>query len=347
MKNILFVLFLLLVFQASGQKKEYQVACIGFYNFENLFDTLDTENVRDAEFTPEGSNRYNTKVYYEKLHNLSTVVSKIGTDVTPDGLAVLGICEIENRTVLEDFVNQPAIKERNYQIIHYDSKDHRGIDVALIYNPKYFEPKVSCSYPLWTRTSSKGDTSYSRSVLLASGIFDGDTMTFLVNHWPSRSGGEKATAHLRVRAAALNKRLIDTVEQSYPGQKVIVMGDLNDDPINKSITQVLKAKKSPKNLKKDEMYNPMCAFYKKGIGTTAYRDAWSLFDQMIFSYAFVNKKYGGYQFYKAGIYNERYMFQKEGQYAGYPFRTYGGSVYQGGYSDHFPVYAILLKEKSD
>ncbi len=344
MKRSLLIILLFIPLLALSQKKEYKVAVVGFYNFENLFDTIDTENVRDTEFTPQGSNRYNSGVYQDKLSNLSRVVSEIGTDVTPDGVAVLGICEIENRQVLEDFVRQPAIRDRNYQIVHYDSKDRRGIDVALIYNPKYFEPKTSFAYPLFTRVSPDGDTSYSRSILVVSGVFDGDTMTFMVNHWPSRSGGEKATAHLRNRAAELNKMFVDTIEQEYPGQKIIIMGDLNDDPINESVKKYLNARNSPKRLNKDEMFNPMYDFYKKGIGTTAYRDAWSLFDQLIFSYSFVNKRYGGWQFYKAGIYNESYMLQKEGQYAGYPLRTYGGGVYMGGFSDHFPVYAILLKE---
>lgn len=323
----------------DAQDATHKVTCIGFYNFENLFDTEDSPGTRDTEFTPEGSYRYTEEIYREKLGNLAHVVSQLGTELTPDGVAILGVCEIENRAVLEDFVREEAIAGRDYQIVHCDSRDHRGIDVALLFQEKYFEVTGTRNIPLPTRIE-KGETTFSRDILLVVGNLDGDPLAVLVNHWPSRRGGEKATAPLRNAAAAINKRIVDSL--SDQGVKCIVLGDLNDDPVNESVRKILNAKPRD-NIGAGEMYNPMYDFYKRGIGTTAYRDAWSLFDQVIVSHLLVGK-HDGYRFYKARIFNEPFLTQKLGQFKGYPFRTYGGGTYLGGYSDHFPVYIFLVKE---
>lgn len=334
-------LFLCFAVALSAQN-QYKVGAIGFYNFENLFDTLDAEGVRDTEFTPAGEKLWNTERYQAKLDRLAKVVAELGTDVTPDGIAVLGVAEIENRSVLEDFVQHPLIKDRNYQIVHEDSPDERGIDVALLYNPKYFE--LDTFQNLFVELFRDGEPDYTRDVLLVSGTFDSEPMHFMVNHWPSRSGGEAASQPGRNKAAMVNKMAADTIFEAQPGAKVIIMGDLNDDPISPSVKEVLAAKRKKKRVEPGGFYNPMYELYKKGIGTLAYRDAWSLFDQFILSHSLINSSpEEGYQFYQVRIHNPKYLLQKKGRFKGYPFRTFGGSEYLGGYSDHFPVYIFLVK----
>jgi hypothetical protein len=343
MNRTAFLSCLLICFTLTlSAQKEYKIGAIGFYNFENLFDTLDTEGVRDTEFTPTGEKLWDTKRYLTKLDRLAQVVAELGTDVTPDGVAILGVSEIENRSVLEDFVKHPLIKDRNYQIAHKDSPDERGIDVALLYNPKYFT--MDTFQNLKVELFRDGEPDYTRDVLVVSGKFDGEPMHFMVNHWPSRGGGEAASQPGRNKAAMVNKLAADSIMQAQPGAKIIIMGDLNDDPISPSVKEVLNAQRKKNKVKAGGFYNPMYDLYRKGIGTLAYRDAWSLFDQMILSHGLVNGNMEeGYQFYQVNIHNPKYLLQKKGRFKGYPFRTFGGSEYLGGYSDHFPVYVFLVK----
>lgn len=336
------VIAFLLTNMVFGQK-EYTVACIAFYNLENLFDTIDSPDTDDLEFTPGGSNLYTSKVYYDKLSKLSKVISEIGTEYTPDGAAVLGVSEIENLQVLEDLVKQPAIAHRGYRILHQNSKDGRGIDVALLYQPKYFTPDTVAFHPLITNPG-EDDLRYSRDILIAVGDFAGEPMAITVNHWPSRRGGEQVTAHMRNTAAMVNRQKLDSIRIFHGINKSIVMGDLNDDPVNDSVRKYLKACGRTENLNEDEMFNPLEEFYRKGLGTTAYQDAWSLFDQIILSSGIVRGE-KGFRYYKAGVHNPSYLTQKSGSYRGYPLRTYANGVYAGGYSDHFPVYVILVSEK--
>ena len=329
---------------AQNAEKQYKVACIGFWNFENLFDTKDNPDVRDSEFTPNGRKNYTKEIYNEKQGHLADVISQLGTDMTPDGPAILGVCEIENKGVLEDFVSQKKMAKQNYSIVHYDSPDKRGIDVALLYQPKYFEVTASKNIPLMIY-EDKGDRIYTRDILFVSGNFDGEPLHVLVNHWPSRSGGEARSAPRRNAAAALCRSVIDSLQTADPNVKVIVMGDMNDDPSNKSMCKILRAKGKQKKVQQGDLFNPMYDFFKKGIGTTAWRDAWSLFDQIAFSEKLLDKNQKGYFFHKAAVHNKKFMVQKTGQFKGYPLRTFVGDTYKGGYSDHFPVYIYLLKEK--
>lgn len=342
-----YLIFLTLFFfgntLAFAQQKQYKVGCIGFYNFENLFDTLDTPDVRDTEFTPDGSRLWNTRIYQKKLDQLTRVVSELGTELTPDGVALLGVAEIENRSVLEDFVAHPTIKNRNYQIVHYDSPDHRGIDVALLYQPKYFKLTDSKAIPLLIYEDD-GDRRFTRDILYVSGVFDGEPLHVLVNHWPSRSGGESASQPYRNAGAMVCKNVTDSLLQINPKAKIIIMGDLNDDPTSPSVKKILNAQRKKEKVKKGGMFNPMYDLYKKGIGTLAWRDSWNLFDQIILSQGLVNSKKEGYQYFRTTVYNKKYLVQKTGQFQGYPFRTFGGNTYLGGFSDHFPVYVFLVKE---
>ena len=343
-KNLFWVLiFLTHSFILNAQdNKNYKVACIAFYNIENLFDTIDTKDVKDTEYTPVGSKKWNSEKYYNKLEKLSEVISLIGTDVTPDGPAILGVSEIENSIVLEDLVKTEKLKSHNYKIIHYDSPDKRGVDVALLYQPEYFKVTRSKSYTL----KMEGDTNFfTRDQLLVSGIFDGEPMHFIVNHWPSRRGGEKKSRPKRNAAAVLCRSIVDSILQTDKNAKIIVMGDLNDDPTNPSVKEHLRTKGKVEELANDELYNPMYKLYKNGAGSLAYRDSWNMFDQIILSRAFIDENKSSYKFYKAKIFNKSFLLQKEGPYKGYPLRTHAGGVYLNGYSDHFPVYVYLVKEE--
>lgn len=326
--------------------KSYKVASVGFYNFENLFDTIvdpDTNKILQEDFTPIGHKNWNTPKYYEKLDNMARVVSEIGVEANPDGLAVMGICEIENRAVIEDFVKQEKIKDRNYQIVHYDSPDRRGIDVGLVYNPKYFKVTSSKSYTLKIEGN---DNFFTRDQLLVSGELDGEMMHFIVCHWPSRRGGEKKSRPKRMAAAALAKQITDSLVQADPAAKVVIMGDLNDYPHSPSIQKVLLAEGKLKDVEEGGLYNPMEKMDEAGIGTHFWRDNPGVFDQLIVTSGFLPKdnKFPSYLFYTAKIFSKNYMKQKTGSWQGYPLRTYVGSTYQGGYSDHFPVYMLLVKE---
>ncbi len=330
------------VAQAQDAPKSY-VSAIGFYNLENLFDTIDTENVSDTDFTPNGEMRYNSKVYADKMNNLSHVISLMGKDA-PDGIAVLGVAEIENRSVLEDLVKQPKIADKNYQILWFDSPDKRGIDCAFLYNPKYF--KLKSAKPLRVGgLNAEGDTLFTRDITLMSGLFDGEEMHFMVGHWPSRRGGEAATAPLRQRAAKVCRQAADSLLAKNPNAKIMIMGDLNDNPDDISVKDIIGAEGKLKKVKPQGFYNPFFDPYKKGLGTLAHNDAWGLFDQIIISEAYVPIKPNSWYYKGAVVFNEKFLTQKSGRYEGYPFRTYSGAEYIGGYSDHFPTFIYLWKNK--
>ncbi len=344
--SLLVALFVLILHyqEVSAQQKQYSVGVVGFYNLENLFDTINQPDVNDEEFTPEGTNLYTGKVYLDKLSKLEEVLSQIGTDITPDGLSVFGVAEIENESVLKDLANQPKLKSRSYQIVHYNSPDERGIDVALMYNPKYFNVLGSQALNV-PMIGSDGKPHATRDVLYVYGTYGGERMHFFVNHWPSRRGGEEASAPGRALAASVAKSKIDSIMKSDPDSKVVLMGDLNDDPVSPSVTKVLGAKGDKEKVKQSELYNPWVDYYKDGIGTLAYNDAWNLFDQIMVSQAFLPKEQKGFFLQKALIFRKEFMMQNSGRYKGYPKRTFDFGVYMGGYSDHFPTYLVLLKEK--
>ncbi len=344
MKNPLLVCILLtLPLLVSAQPKQYKIAAVGFYNLENLFDTINNPLTNDEDFTPAGVYRYNTAVYIEKQANMAKVIVDMGTELTPDGIAILGVAEVENRKVLEDLVQQEAIKHRNYQIVHFDSPDPRGIDVALLYQPKYYTVLSARPLPMNIYKTESGESRGTRDILLVSGLLDGDPVHVLVNHWPSRRGGEAATRPLRNAAALICKNVADSITAADPRAKIIIMGDLNDDPVSPSVRQVLNAKADKNAVPERGFFNPFYEFYKKGIGTLAYQDSWNLFDQIILSQSLVNSAIGGYQFYQARVFNAPYLIQSTGHFKGYPHRTYSGNTYIGGYSDHFPTFVYLIK----
>ncbi len=327
--------------QDAGDKREFVGVCIGFYNVENLFDTINDPAIRDNDFTPEGSNRWNTERYFEKLENLAEVIQRLGQNLTPDGPAVLGLAEVENKTVLEDLAQQEKIRDRNYQIVHITSPDPRGMDVAYLYNPTYFEYISYKAYP----TIVEGRPDFrTRHQLLLTGNLLGERMHFIVAHWPSRVGGEARSRPLRIVAADIARHIIDSIQEAEPGAKVFLMGDFNDNPNDISIRKHLRSRGDKEGLSEEELFNPFEDFYRRGIGTNAWRDAWSLFDQILLTPSLLGDDFSELTYLRAEVFNRPFLRQPSGRFQGYPFRSFGGGVYLGGYSDHFPVVVFLIRE---
>lgn len=349
-KKLILALFLVgLGINLHAQEKKFQIQTIAFYNVENLFDTIRDPKIYDEEWTPDGAQAWTKKKYEKKIDNLTRVMSQIGTDENPNMPAIIGVAEIENRGVLEDLVQAPAMQPGDYGIVHYDSPDRRGIDVGLLYSKKHFVPTSTSAHTLYIydqlakASDGKKKRIYTRDQLLVTGLLDGEEIHFIVNHWPSRVGGEKASSPNREAAAALNVKIIDSLQAINPQAKVITMGDMNDGPLNKSIKKVLNAKGGDKNsVQPQGLFNPMEKMAKDGLGTLAYRDAWDIFDQMILTEAYLQEGYDSWKYWKARIFKKPFMIQSTGQYKGYPLRN---SNSEAGFSDHFPVYVYLIREQ--
>lgn len=324
----------------GGWSQEYAPAVVGFYNVENLFDIYDSDGVRDEEWTPEGPKRWNEERYQQKLQRLAKVMGEMGNDIHPLGCQIIGLSEIENRQVVQDLIDTPPLRERGYAIVHYDSPDRRGIDVGLIYQPEFYQVYNHKSYAL---EIPGRDDFFSRDQLLVSGVLDSDTVHVIVAHWPSRRGGEKRSLPMRMAAAELGRHIVDSLLTENPNSKIMYMGDLNDDPVNPSVRRGLRSTGDIKKATDGVFFNPMEDLFDKGIGSLAWRDSWNLFDQIILSPGLVEEAQEGYRFFGARVFNKPYLRQAEGRFAGYPFRTYVGDTYREGYSDHFPVYVILVK----
>ena len=338
-----FSFMLLMLLNVTGQenKRNFKIHTVAFYNLENLFDTINDENKND-EASPIMEIRFNRgKIYREKVSNMANVISQIGFDITKRPPSILGICEVENRAVVEDLISDEKLRKYNYGIVHYESPDDRGIDVGLIYNKDVFKVKHSNSHDVFITGNNSGKRRNTRDQLVVSGYLDGELMHFIVNHWPSRGADETK----RIAAAEVNNFIIDSLRNKYESPKIITMGDFNDDPFDKSIKKILGAKKNINDVKKNDMYNPFeTILVDEGVGSNAYRDKWQLFDQIILSKPFLEKNYKDYQLYKAGVFNKSFLINKKGKFKGYPFRSFSYGTFTGGYSDHLPPYIYLLKE---
>ena len=339
--------FFIISLPLKGQeKKEYSVLTVAFYNLENLYDIYDDPLIFDDDRTPGGKDHWTEEIYNEKVKNMAYAISRIGYEQTKNPPAIVGVCEIENLKVLEDLVSQPSLSSHNYGIIHFDSPDLRGVDVAMLYRKSIFRPENSVTRELLIFDPKAPEKRiYSRDKLVVSGLMEGEKVHIIVNHWPSRSGGEKVSSFKREKAALLNKHIIDSLQRSDPYARIISMGDFNDDPTNKSIKKMLGAKANKEEVGFKELFNPMEGLSKKGIGSLAYRDGWNLFDQILLSKPFLEKDYSAYSFYKAGIFNEQFLVTPTGQYKGYPFRSFGDGGFTGGFSDAFSVCCLLSKSK--
>ncbi len=335
------IAFALFIFNSPElQAQKIHQVSIGFYNLENLFDTIDTPNVKDSEFTPSAAKKWNTKKYYEKLDHMAQAISKIALDQTPEGLAIVGLSEVENRAVVEDLIERPALKSRNYKIAHFDSPDKRGIDVALIYQADLFQMESSFHFPLQIDSLPNF---YTRDQLLVNGKLLGEEVHLLVNHWPSRYGGEEHSRPLRNAAGTLSRSIADFILSLDPNAKIIIMGDLNDDPSNASVLTHLKASGDKALLSQGYFYDEFALLHKPdSFGSLAYRGKWNLFDQIIVTPALLKAKRNKWTMEKAYVFDASFLKNQEGKYKGFPFRTFAGSHFLDGYSDHFPVY-ILLK----
>ena len=344
--NYLIVVFLFFAFvNANAQeKRKFKVHTVAFYNVENLFDTINNPNKFD-EASPIMELNFNRgDIYKKKVQNMARVISEIGADVSKNAPVIIGLSEVENREVVEDLANDPALVTKDYGIVHFESPDARGIDVALMYQKEFFTPIDTSSHELKIYDDNTRKRVYTRDQLLVSGKLEGEMIHVIVSHWPSRSGGEARSRPKRIAAAKLNKRIIDSLQANDPYAKIFSMGDLNDDPTNSSLKDILKAERDKEDVKLKGIYNPMEDFFRKGLGSNAYRDAWSLFDQILITKPLLEKDYSSFRFYKAGIFNKQYLTNKKGRYKGYPFRSFADGGFTNGFSDHFPVYVHIIKE---
>ncbi|PBJ11413.1 endonuclease [Flavobacterium sp. ACN6] len=346
---------------SNAQAKKYKIHTVAFYNLENLYDTVDDAFTNDDEWTPTGAQHWTVEKYQQKLKNLARVIAEIGTPENSNGPTLIGGSEIENRGVLEDLIKEPKLQQLDLGIIHFDSPDKRGIDVALLYQKKYFRPTSFSNIPLliYKKNIEKKEEEaeviddeievkkennnriFTRDQLLVSGFLEDEEIHIIVNHWPSRSGGEKATSLFREAAGKLNRKIIDSLQQINPKAKVLTMGDLNDGPLNNSIKIGLGAKGKKAEVVEFGVFNPFEEMANKGMGTIAFRDSWNIFDQIIMTESLLKTDFSTFSFWKAGIFNRPYLVQTSGQYKGYPLRN---TLAEAGFSDHFPVYIYLIKE---
>ena len=343
LKGLLLAAPLLAGMQAFAQQ-QMKVVAIGFYNCENFFDPQHDTTKQDQDFTPNGAYHYTEEVYKQKLHNIATVFQKLGTDVTPDGPAIIGLAEVENAKVLQDVTQEPEIKNRNYQYIWFPTPDERGISTAMLYRPKYFT--VLSAEPLRVPMESIGQTRPTRDVLHVCGILaGGDTVHVLVNHWPSKSGGEAASAPGRRLAASIDTRIIDSLMAINPQTKVLIMGDLNDNPTSEGVVHVIGAKADISDVAMSGIYNPWINMYKKGMGTEIYQGEWNLIDQIMVSGAFLKNPNDKWKYYKCEIFKKEFLTHKIGKDRGLPHRSFTiAQVWDNGYSDHFPVVMYMVSQ---
>ena len=336
--------------QDQQQERRYQMYGVMFYNLENLFDTINNNGVYDKEFSPEGARQWNGTKYWQKQHNMAYTIGQMEVNGSPAvGPVIIGVSEIENITVLQDLVRQPEIKDRRYQIVHHDSPDRRGVDVGLLYNPRFFKVlnvtnqrinKYLPDYPEFR----------SRDQLCVTGMLAGEKVSVIVNHWPSRLGGEEQSSYLREAAGRMARETMDSLLRDDPNQGIIFMGDLNDDPQNKSCSEAVGAKKEIKDCLAEpgSCFNPWWNILNRGIGTLGYKGNWNLFDQIIitdyFLKNFESKEKPTLTFLRAEVLNRKFLRSNEGDRQGYPLRTFSGGVFLNGYSDHFPTMIYLVKE---
>lgn len=351
---IVAALLLLMSLSASAQKTQ-QNYVIGFYNLENLFDIYDDPVKNDSEFLPEGKNKWTQAKYEKKLHNMAKVIRSMA-DNNKRWHTILGISEIENRLVIEDLVSQPEIADANYQIVHYDSPDRRGVDVALLYKPDQFTYLDSESIPFDFNSDidfSDTDTSYfkTRDILMVHGLIAGEHFAFYVAHLPSRVGGKGG--NLRSRGAEIIYNHSREMEAKYPGIKIVAMGDMNDNPTDDSMAKYLHGQERLENVTPTEFFSPYVSMLKAGYGSLCYQGVWSIYDLELVNYNLAHAPDGGLKIqpvtknhgkeYYGVVFKRPWMTTQKGQYKGYPFRTFSNGAFVGGYSDHYPTYIVIGK----
>lgn len=306
---------------------------IAFYNLENLFDLTDDRHTNDNDFLPTSVKKWTPKRYDNKLRKLGFAISNIGRKETGKHPAIVGLAEVESAKVIEDLIASKHLEDCNYSYIHYDSLDERGIDVAILYDTNAFDVLNSETFRIQL-IDDDGSPDFTRDILLVTGLIDGENIHVIVNHWSSRREGEKETEHKRIASSDKAGEIISSLRADNPDAKIIVIGDFNDDPSNNSIKRLVEG---------FDLHNPMETLRSYNRGTTNHNRQWNLFDQIFFSTNFFKSTSDQFEFSSANIFDEDFLKLFNGKYKGTPFRTYVGKKYKGGYSDHFPVYAIFKK----
>ena len=348
---ILFLAFVLLPALASAQRDRSYV--IGFYNLENLFDTYHDEGKNDYEYLPDGANQWTEVKYEKKLHNMASVIRAMRDD-NKVWHAVLGVSEIENRHVLEDLVSMPEIADADFQIVHYDGPDRRGVDVALLYRPSVFRVLDSKSIPYtfegseieFEMTPEEQADFRTRDILMVRGLLGGEMFAFFVAHLPSRVGGKGGD--LRSRGGEIMYREAARLMEQYPDIKIVAMGDMNDNPSDPSMLYYMRAKEKIEEVGPEDFFSPFLSMLKAGYGSLAYQGEWNIYDILVVNSNLVHPRKGTLgvipivknRFY-GRIFHKPFMTQQEGQYKGTPFRTYSSGAFVGGYSDHYPTYIVV------
>ncbi len=315
-------------------KSKTNKQAIAFYNIENLFDIYKDDLTRDRDFNPTSDKRWTIKRYNNKLRKIGYAISNIGRKETNTHPAIIGLAEVENEAVLNDLITSKHLKDYPYKFVHYDSKDERGIDVAFIYDSTKFTV-TNTEVFTFSFKEEDGSPDYTRDILLVSGLFLGESIHFLVNHWPSRRTGNNETEYKRITASTNLQAIVSTLKENITDAKIVIMGDFNDDPASNSIEQLVA---------NQNLFNPMETLLSIDRGTTSHNFEWNLFDQIIITHNFLERQSNPLRFVKADIYDADFLKQLDGKYKGTPYRTYVGKTYKGGYSDHFPVYMILNKK---
>ena len=350
MKKLLSIIaFMLLVGTMNGwsQDKKFSVYAIGFYNLENLFDTCHDEGHNDYEYLPEGRNKWSGMKYTNKLRNMARVLAEMGTDRLPMvGCAAIGVSEVENAKCLTDLCDQEPLKARNFQFCHIEGPDQRGVDCGLLYNPALFSVRDVKLVPyIYDKQEDIDRGRATRGFLVVSGTLADEHVTIIVNHLPSRG----ATSYYRELGGRQIRVVKDSLLRDDPNVKLFIMGDMNDDPRDPSMSEALGARRDMKDVEDGGLYNPFWKIHDSGTGTLMYNGAWNLFDQIILSKNLLNinneKNYETLKFWQPQIFRRDYLFQQEGKYKGNTKRTHAGGVWLNGYSDHLPSIVYVVKEQ--
>lgn len=313
---------------------------IMFYNVENLFDTINDPLKNDEEFLPEGSYHWNGYRFQKKLKNTYKVITAVGGWESPD---IIGFCELENRYVLERLIEYTPLRNQQYEIVHHESPDRRGIDVGLIYKKRKFQLIAHEAL----NVSLEDDPDFkTRDILYIKGLaFHTDTLHIFVNHWPSRRGGETTSEHKRVKAAETARKKIDEILSYDASANIVLMGDFNDYPDNNSINKVLQAKSIKEFQPNQDLLNLMYEKFENHEGSHKYQGHWGCLDQMIISNALTDSMQGLYvPQLKAEIFSSPFLLKEDERWMGMqPARTYEGFKYKGEFSDHLPIYTDIIR----
>ena len=310
---------------------KHQYYTVAFYNIENLFDTSNDPKTDDDDFLPTSRKRWTKKRYDNKLRKIGSVISRIGPDDFEHAPILVGLAEVENKLVLSDLINSEHLIDQGYSYVHYDSSDERGIDVALLYKSTFFTVESSETFSIYLETE-EGTRDYTRDILLVQGKLHNEDVSIIVNHWSSRREGEKETEHKRLASAEKVNYIISSIKDKNPEAKIIVMGDFNDNPNNKSV-ELLE--------EKSKLFNPFKTVWSRDVGSLNHDFQWNLFDQILISTNFFDTNNSDLSYDDADVFDVKSLTQYHGKYKGQPFRTYVGKKYKGGYSDHFPVFISL------